>query len=444
MIGNVELTHQALENYHRAIDEAANAEDSDARKLRPWVPEERHALRAALKKCLGIRDGWIPEIAIERSRTMEFEGLQIELIEGRSWPDTVVPATCTRRPNLETPAPAVLLCCGHGDRCKFNTGYQQMAMYLARAGAVVLTADNIGQGEREPMGHKHELGPLACGIALQGLITMESMAWIDWLRRRSWVDSARIAAIGNSGGGKTTQTLACLREDLAAVASSGYGENMANKAHKERALCACTIFPGVLGKYDDWQLYGCRAPRPLFLFQGNLDSMFPQDVFRRTARQVRRCYEALDAAAGFAARLVPGEHSWDEERMILVRSYLAERLGLDPPAEEDHPGSAPVVAAEIRVCDPWPEQAHGTAELAQYLTGKRIRGKPELWDLFPPVLPVDDIAQVLAPVENRPKATGRPDARWVLAQMEALLRGFPDLVDTPMIDNQAQEDSINP
>ena len=67
-----------------------------------------------------------------------------------------------------------------------------------RRGAAVLCPDNLGQGEREPMGHTDCVKPFACGTSVQGLIVAETLGWIAWAREQARFDRQRLAAIGNS------------------------------------------------------------------------------------------------------------------------------------------------------------------------------------------------------------------------------------------------------
>src|SRR3989339_525368 len=62
----------------------------------------------------------------------------------------------------------------------------------------------LGQGERVPMGHSDTVIPFACGMSVQGLIVMETLAWLEWAKNNPLVDKSRLAAIGNSGGGTLT------------------------------------------------------------------------------------------------------------------------------------------------------------------------------------------------------------------------------------------------
>jgi hypothetical protein len=169
---------------------------------KPWLVEERARIADDLKQCLGIREKWVPALEVRTLKTATHEGFSIEYLRATSWPGVTATAHLylPDGPRNE-PLPAVFLGCGHGKGCKQSPGYQAMAFRLARMGAMVLVPDNIGQGEREPMGHRDVVEVFVHGLSLQGLIAMESIGWVRWLKKDRRVDVARIAAIGQSGGG---------------------------------------------------------------------------------------------------------------------------------------------------------------------------------------------------------------------------------------------------
>lgn len=382
----------------------------------PWREEDRAEIARITKQCLGIRDAWRPQIRTETVRVTEHEGFRIEHLRGTSWPGVIstahlyVPNGAKKAAAKDKTLPLVLLCCGHGRGCKLSPGYQAMARHLARCGMLVLVFDNIGQGEREPMGHANPVVPFACGTTVEGLIALEALAWLDWAKNDPRVDVDRMAAIGNSGGGMLTNFLAALCPELAAISSSGWPSTFEFVARKEKKLCHCTLFPGAVGRIEGWHLLGCFAPRPMLIFQGKLDCLFPEDLFHRVARQVKGCYDEVGAGDRFEAVVVPGEHSWDDRRRELVGRWLSDvfQLGPAPPLPEKED----LFALDDGCLDGWPDDAVDIDTLARRLTGVDAPSELKLWDVFRP--PVD-----LANVEQ---VTPRGDTRQILAQFEAFLK----------------------
>ncbi len=375
---------------------------------RPWEQSEREEILDVLKRCLNIRPEWIPEIHIlNQTKSVAQGDITVKHLQAKSW------AQCYTAADLYLPKevsnqriPIVLLACGHGAGGKRALGYRLMAEHLARHGFGVLVHDNIGQGEREWMGHKTTTGVFECGLTLQGLIVLETMGWLRWIQSQSEFDLQKISMIGNSGGGLLGMLLGTLcRDDFAAISSSGYPSTFEFIARKEKNHCHCNILPHMVGELEMWQLYGSMAPKPLLIFQGLEDHLFPADIFYHVARKVAHAYHQQNAATQFQAQVMPGKHSWDAERRQLVTEFLCKTFSLPFHTEAliEHTGTP-----EFSPCFPhWPADAKSIESIAQDLTGKSISGTP-LWEIIPipafsshpPLpLPLGDVRNIFAQFE---------------------------------------------
>jgi len=399
-------THDLFEQYERRFAEARlRMPDRD--------PSDRKSIARVAKDCLGVRDEWVPKIQVEKVRETTFDGGRIEMLRARSWPGVVGTALFYVPSGVaDGPLPLVILCCGHGKGGKLSDGYQRMARHVTRCGAMVLCPDNLGQGERTAMGHSDCVKPFACGTSVQGLIVMETLGWVAWALKQPRVDPRRVAAIGNSGGGTLTVFLAALCPELAVLSSSGYPSTFDFVARKEKKHCHCNILPGVVGQLEMWHLLGSFAPRPLFIFQGDGDPLFPPDLFFHTARKVRQVYRVQKAEKAFEARVFTGGHSWDAPRNVAVGQFLTRQLKLNhAPVRENENES--LLSDKDRCFDAWPTDALTTDAVAEQLTGRRVDDNVRLWDVFPPRVPAGvplaDISQ-------------RGSTRQIFAQFEAFLR----------------------
>lgn len=379
---------------------------------KPWREEEREEILSIVKRSLGIKEAWIPEIKTRIATVSARCGFSVEHLQFTSWPGCIGAASLyLPEGGAAAPVPVVILACGHGAGGKQAEPYRLMAESLALNGIAVLVADNLGQGERTPMGHADPVQVFGCGLTVQGLIVMEMIGWLNWLRAQARFDSSRIAAIGNSGGGALTLFLGALRRDeLAVISSSGYPSTFEFIARKEKKHCHCNLFPGLVGELEMWQVYGCIAPRPLFLFQGGGDSLFPCDLFQQTARKVYTAYERRGAENHFQACVVEGGHSWDALRHRMLTEYLCGKLGVSFDKSKIAE-SAPPLPPYFKTFETWPAEALTIDGLARHLSG-RVSTATHLWEVFEP-------AKSLVSEEN-PFLRG--DARQILAQFEAFLK----------------------
>jgi predicted esterase len=403
------LAHDALDQYERRFAEA---------RLRmpvrnPALPGDRRAIVAVTKACLGVRDSWVPKIDATPVREVTFDGGRVALLRATSWPGVAATALLYLPTEpVGRPTPLVVLCCGHGAGGKLAPGYQRMARHLTRRGAAVLCPDNLGQGERAAMGHADCVKPFACGTSVQGLIVLETLGWIAWAREQARFDRQRLAAIGNSGGGTLTVFLAALCPELAVLSSSGYPSTFEFIARKEKKHCHCNLLPGIVGQLEMWQLLGAFVPRPIFLFQGTLDSLVPQDLFCHMASRVRDVYRSRKAEAVCRAAMLHGEHPWDAVRTVALGDFLTQRLGLRRPAKRDDANEL-LLTEHDRCYERWPAEAVDTDRLAEQLTGRRIDAPLKLWDVFPPAVAAEALAEDF---------TTRGSTRQIFAQFEAFLK----------------------
>jgi dienelactone hydrolase len=304
----------------------------------------------------------------------------------------------------------------------FIRSYSPMVCRSADENAIINTAsssprlvarcDNIGQGERKPMGHWDVVDVFACGLTLQGLIVMETLGWLHWLRNDPRFDARRMAAIGNSGGGTLTMFLGALcAGELAALSSSAYPSTFDHVARKEKKHCHCNVLPHIVGELEMWQILGCAAPTPMLIFQGKQDHFFPADLFRHLARKVAAAYEFVNAGDRFQAHLLEGDHSWDLPRRRLLTRFLCETLGV--PFHPDRV-TEETPLREIPPCfSVWPEAALTADALARRLSGHRGPVAHHLWEAFPPRPPWPGM-------ESSPLLG--TDFRQIAAQFEAFLK----------------------
>ena len=347
-------------------------------KRNPATVDERMKIIHSTKLILGISEEMIPGMVYKKVGETECEDFTVEHLTFESWKDVFGTANLYL-PRTGEPSPFVLLCCGHGAGGKLYASYQAMAAFLASNGMAVLVPDNMGQGEREPMGHKEAAAPFMAGMSLQGLIVMEHMAHIKNALSERRFDPERIAAIGNSGGGTATCFLGALVPELAALVSSGYPSTFNFVARKEKRHCCCNILPGIVGELEMWQLYGCFAPKPLLIFSGINDNMFPWDLFRHVSRKIDHVYRLLDSSAHFTSFEAPGLHGWDEARIQMTGNFLSSVFNLA--IKVNVPGNADQMLRHNNVKE-WPANALDVDGIVRKITNLDIKQHIKVEDLF--------------------------------------------------------------
>ena len=149
--------------------------------------------------------------------------------------------------------PSILMVNGHGSD-KFGWYAMYTGMEYAKAGAVVVTYDMIGEGERNldrkshASSHDKRVTPPAgvpatdWGQRVAGLMQVDLMQGVTYLSQRPDVDPKRIAVLGYSMGSFVTGIAGALDTRIHAVVLSGGG-----------------VFDGPGGYFDSGQL-PCQGP----------------------------------------------------------------------------------------------------------------------------------------------------------------------------------------
>lgn len=145
--------------------------------------------------------------------------------------------------------PGVVVVNGHGGD-KYSWYAYLTGIQLARAGAVVVTYDPIGSGERNaqrtpmanPSPHDTVVDLPHWGQRLAGLMQVDAMQAVSYLRAQTEVDPARIAVLGYSMGAFVAGITSALDTRVHAVVLSGGG-----------------VFDEAHGYYDTGKL-PCQAP----------------------------------------------------------------------------------------------------------------------------------------------------------------------------------------
>lgn len=405
---------QCLEAYDRRFHEKLAKMPAYA----PWQKNDRQRIRAVLRQTLGIRPEWIPQIQMQRVGILPMNGYSVEQLHFTSWKGVHGSAHLYWPDRQQGLLPGVLLCCGHEAGCKHAQSYQAMARRLARQGAAVLIADNMGQGERLPMGHSASVLPFACGMSLQGMLVMESIALLRWLAVQPKIDSARLGITGNSGGGALSMFVGALEEKVSLIVPCGYPSNFELFLRKNKVHCACNILPGILGRLEMWHVLSLCAPRRLRIVQGQGDHFFPYEAFCDLGQKLTFVYSVYGCREQFDCIAYPGGHGWDVARRESLSEFFSQEWGLFP-AEHLTDDRLEVILNTVRCFFSYPVGALTVDEAACLISGKNPAKDLNLWDVYPPQFQMN--AADLEGMQPRGAISSPIDYRQILAQYEACL-----------------------
>jgi len=389
-------TLEVFEAYEKRFAQAR----LDKKLRRPWLQEDREEILNVVRDVLKFEEAMIPEIKVLDTQTQSFEGIEVRHQLFESW-ERFYGINSLFVPEGGGKKPLVIVCPGHAKTGRFGTGYQRMALTLAKQGAYALVLENIGQGSRDAFGHWLVPEVFYCEKNLQGLVLAESCAWIRYMAQQPFVDKTRMGACGNSGGGTLTTFLCALAPELAAIASCGYPNEFTYLLQKEKKHCDCNLLCHVASRLEMWEVHSLFAPKPLLLENGIYDNLLPADLFKKNSRKVQTVYDMMEAGSNFRSVPAKTKHSWETENIQHIGEFFAEQFGLSQPipaAEEPL-----MVHEDVRL--PFPADAVTTGQMVQNLTGITAPEGLTLSDIVKPrcqgkVLDPDSIVPMTGKSEN--------------------------------------------
>ncbi|WP_202552248.1 acetylxylan esterase [Ginsengibacter hankyongi] len=195
----------------------------------------------------------------------------VERLYFQSQPGYYVTANLYIPTNRKGPLPAVLLTSGHSSPGKAYSRYQTASIGLALKGYIVLAIDPMGQGERfeyldpkskeitiqGPVDEHYYLGrpSFLVNWTLSGLRVWDCIRAVDYLVSRREVDTSKIAAVGNSGGGQMALLITAVDTRIKVCAAGHPGGQMEKN-----------YLPGQ--NLIDRQIFSLIAPRPVRVIVG--------------------------------------------------------------------------------------------------------------------------------------------------------------------------------
>lgn len=305
--------------------------------------------RAALAATLGFQDSPPVDLnpqVIERVDRGDFIREKILL---RTAPDVEMPVYLLLPTGGDGPRATVLAFAGHGYGAKDIVGlwedgserenpdgyHADFAIALCRRGFAVAAPEIACFGERQTDFSYLTTGqsaPTSCthaamlafhlGGSVLGMRVRDGRRLVDYLERRPECDTARLGAMGISGGGMHTLFSAAIDTRIRAAVISGYYSTF---QHSILAMhhCACNFVPGLAQFGEMYDLAGLLAPRLLLVEAGTHDPIFPIAAVRASVERAQEVY------AVFGGGPVETDYFEGRHRISGGRAYdfLVKKLG---------------------------------------------------------------------------------------------------------------------
>jgi len=194
----------------------------------------------------------------------------------------------------------------------------------AKAGYVVLAIDALMWGERgrkEGISYEGQQALastlMQMGMNWKGIITFEDMRSVDFLASLPYVDASRIGCFGLSVGAHRTWMLSAMHDRIAAAVSVCWMNTTEvlmrpwNNQLKGGSAYSM-LLPGLPNWLDYPDIASITCPRPLMVFNGSRDPLFPVDGVEAAYEIIREVYESQGAGEHFTGKL------WDHPHIFPV------------------------------------------------------------------------------------------------------------------------------
>jgi dienelactone hydrolase len=218
-----------------AADRAKAGVGGPVKELTPakdLTPKERAAReeqwRREIRQQLFVPEVLPPLEAKTWSKFSPMPGVVAERVTYQTAEGMLVPAIVYRPEKIHGKLPGIVVVNGHGGD-KFTWYAFYSGLLFARAGAMVVTYDPIGEGERNidrksrAGSHDKIVDSPHWGERLAGLMQVDAMQGVSYLISRPEVDSKRIALLGYSMGSFVAGITAAIDTRIHAVVLSGGG-----------------------------------------------------------------------------------------------------------------------------------------------------------------------------------------------------------------------------
>ncbi|WP_145494699.1 dienelactone hydrolase family protein [Yersinia massiliensis] len=259
-------------------------------------------------------------------------------------------------PKRKGPHPAIVLLHDHGS--KFDIGKEKMIRpwgdsaqlasaqawsdkffsgkfigdELAKRGYVVLSIDALGWGDRGPMSYEQQQALASnffnLGRSLAGNMAYEDMRTVDFMATMPSVDRHRIGALGFSMGAYRAWQLAALSDKVAATAAiSWFGSYQGLMTPGNNVLRGQSAFymlhPGIANKLDFPDIVSLAAPKPMLLFNGGKDKLFPSEAVEQAYSKVHAIWRSQNVESRLITRSWPTlGHVFYQEQQDVVFPWL--------------------------------------------------------------------------------------------------------------------------
>lgn len=333
------LAHPAdsmMRNYLVSIvDEQFRVRDSILSSLKTASDWDRRA--QTIRDSIISWTGPLPERTPLNARVtgrLKRDGYTVEKILFESRPGYLVSANLYLPEKVSSPCPAQLNLIGHAQVGKADERYQRMSITQVKRGFVVLTMDQMGQGERGLLSSHQIIGTQAflCGTNVFNLMVWDAIRAIDYLSGRPEVDKSKICITGSSGGGMMTTYILPFENRLAVAVPTCNPNTWSYRVHSDLSCDHEQVFFGAFeGTIDPrGDPLFVQTPKPLLLNTTTDDNLNPPEGVWKLSSWLFKSYSAHGVPEKFTSTMVRAPHAYNQEQREITYSWISRWTGGNP------------------------------------------------------------------------------------------------------------------
>lgn len=208
---------------------------------------------------------------------------------------------------------------------------------LARRGYVVLATDALGWGDRGGMTYDTQQALAAnflqLGSSMAGLMALEDTRAAAFLASLPEVNPRQVAAVGFSMGAQRAWQAAALSDAITATVAVNWmatteGLVVAGSNQLRGGSAWAMLHPGMQRFMDYPDVASLAAPKPMLLFAGEQDSLFPTESVRTAFSKMGKVWKAWGAADRLQTKFWPGGHGFTQEQQAFAFDWLDRVWGV--------------------------------------------------------------------------------------------------------------------
>lgn len=209
---------------------------------------------------------------------------------------------------------------------------------LAKRGYVVLSIDALGWGDRSVPGFKMESQQALAsnlfnlGTSFAGIIALDDVRASEFLASQPQVDKKKVAAVGFSMGAFRAWQVTALSDAITAgVADCWMGTMkglMVPGNNQLKGYSAFSMLHPEQSKYMDYpDVAALSAPKPLLVYAGGKDSLFPIDSVNDAFTKMHQIWNANDAGDKITTKIWPDKgHTFTKDMQESAFDWLDQQF----------------------------------------------------------------------------------------------------------------------